>query len=121
MARTQHDATRRGFLTAATGALVGAVLVGCAEESGDEGGADCPTVIIHENHAHVLEIPLEDIEAGDTKTYTLEGTHEHTLEVDALVFEKIETEGEFTVSTSTTDGHSHLVEIRLDPACLPAD
>jgi hypothetical protein len=121
MARTLDHTTRRQFLTTAATVVTGAALAACAEE--DDGGADadCPEISVGSNHGHILEIPLEDIEAGETMTYTLEGTHEHTLEVDSLVFEKIKMDGSYTVPSSTTEGHSHLVEIILDPTCLPGD
>jgi hypothetical protein len=121
MAGTLHDTTRREFLTAATAAIAGVALAACADEPEGGPGVDCPEVSIQNNHGHVLEIPLADVEAGETKTYSLKGTHEHMLEVDALVFEKIKTDGSHTLSTTPTDGHMHLVEIRLDPECLPAD
>lgn len=121
MARSLDLTTRRDFLTTAATVLTGAALAACAEE--DDGGSDvdCPELSIKSNHGHILDIPLEDIEAGETMTYTLEGTHEHTLEIDAAVFEKLKMDGSYTVSSGTTDGHSHLIEINLDTSCLLGD
>lgn len=121
MARTPEHSTRRQFLTAAATFVAGAGLAACAEDEGGGDEIECPELEILDNHGHILEIPIEDIEAGETMTYTLEGTHEHTLEVDALVFEKLKTDGEHTVTSSTTDGHSHQVTIVVDPSCLAAD
>lgn len=121
MARTLDQTTRREFLSAAVAAVAGVTVGGCAED--DSGGDDteCPELQIHDNHGHILEIPIEDIEAGETKSYTLEGTHEHTLDIEGPVFEKLKAEGEFTVSSNVTDGHAHQVTLVLDPSCLPGD
>jgi hypothetical protein len=121
MHKLKLEMTRKQFLTAAAG-FVG-VVVACADAS-DEAGSDgdgpeeCSAdgegnvaAEIGSNHGHTLKIPFADLEAGATKVYTLIGPHEHTIEIDALVFEKLMTEREATVSTSSTDGHNHFVDL----------
>jgi len=123
MSKSRPEMTRKQFLAAAAGLVGVAVAMACDEDSndtssGEDGPEECSAngegdlaAEIQTNHGHTLTIPFADVEAGETKTYMLAGPHEHTVEVDALVFEKLLDTGSATVSSSSADGHKHFVDL----------
>jgi hypothetical protein len=77
---------------------------------GGGGGGLCKaaiTAMISANHGHALEIPIEDIEAGVTKTYSAQGTamHCHEVEITAEDFATLQAGG--VVKKFSCNGTDH--------------
>lgn len=118
--------TRREFLSGIMhGALV-PVVVGlgssaCSDGSTpgdslrDGGPTECSSIgaRVTFNHGHTIEVPLADVEAGNSKTYTVvsNGSHSHTVLVTAEQFAALATGTMVTATTSLNSGHMHGVEI----------
>ncbi len=119
--------TRREFLSAlmpvALAPLaVGLAASGCSDGDGgvrdslrDGGPTSCSTITsrIGLNHGHRLVVPLADVEAGNSKTYTLtdNGDHAHTVLVTAAQFAALATGTNLVTQSSNDGGHTHGVTL----------
>jgi hypothetical protein len=77
---------------------------------------------IGQNHGHVLQVTMADVNAGVAKTYDLTGTagHAHAVTLEPAVFERLRA-GEIVRLPSTRTGHLHRLLVRLGPAVDPPE
>lgn len=68
---------------------------------------------ISNNHRHEAIIPLEDVLAGEEKSYNIKGasSHPHTLTVTAEHFAALKTEKSIDITSSNDAGHTHIVRL----------
>jgi hypothetical protein len=98
--------SRKDFLKLSVALAGGAAVLGC-------GSGDCDSSTIADNHGHRLTIPDADIKAGAGKSYNIQGTagHSHTVELSAAQMTQLSQGTSLTVTSSTTDLHSHAVTV----------
>ena len=110
---------RRELLASLAG---GALLAACGGDDGvsSDAGVSCTQNGAHargqditNNHGHVLVIPVADIAAGVERTYDIMGTslHTHSVTITAEQFAMLQTNRSIMVTTSTTDSHTHGIEV----------
>jgi hypothetical protein len=78
-----------------------------------EGCTDDPSVVIANNHMHVLVVPLADVEAGVDVDYDIQGgsAHSHIVTLTAEHFAALQA-GEDVMVVSTSGGmHTHSVTV----------
>ena len=107
------------------GALVPLAGSGCDYEededesppSDDPGAARCadspPRASIGTNHGHRLQIPREDVETAQPKSYDIRGSsgHPHTVNVSAADFSALSGGGSISLTSSNDAGHTHTVTL----------
>jgi hypothetical protein len=117
--------TRKEFLRSIVGVGVGAagiaVVAGCGDDGSsqpiDSGPMVCtnPQTVIQSNHVppHVLMVPLADVDAAVTKTYTFTGNadHMHNLTITAAQFTQIKGGQTLNLTTTSTLAHTHNVNV----------
>lgn len=100
------------------GAAAGAV-AGCGGDDGGGGNPDsggggdnCGTQISG-NHGHSLQVPMDDVEAGAERTYSIQGssTHDHEITVSAAQFADLAAGTPVTVTSTSGDAHTHMVTV----------
>jgi hypothetical protein len=69
--------------------------------------------LISANHGHTLTVSRDDVEAGETKIYSIKGTstHPHDVTITASQFAEIRTGGSVSVVSTTVGGHAHTVTV----------
>ena len=120
---------RKTFIKKAAGTVFVAVpayaLLGCSnddstgvEQEEDLDVVDClangaNATAISSNHGHNLTVSLVDIEAGEEKTYSIQGSsgHNHTIVVSAENFNTLRTEKTIQVESSRDSSHRHDVTV----------
>ena len=113
---------RRQFFSQLSMALAGSSLVAFAIACGGEddidtgetsGGLSCTAAGISNNHGHALLIPFADVEAGEDRTYSIQGQsgHDHQITLTAADFDAL-VAGDDVLLTST-DGASHTHDVTL--------
>ncbi|MDZ4694933.1 MAG: hypothetical protein SGI86_07250, partial [Deltaproteobacteria bacterium] len=112
---------RRGFLKSSWGVAVAVpvfVLGACGEDegeggSGGSGGGICSSTSanISNPHGHELVIPIADVLAGESKTYSIQGSslHDHTVTIGAGNMVKLRDEKSLTTTSSAGGGHTHSI------------
>lgn len=120
------ELNRRTFCISLAG-LAGAgttfFIVGCTNgektnTSDDSSGEDCQDEVqngqISQNHGHTLMISKADIEAGMSKTYSIQGSsnHDHQITLTADDFAMIAAGAEITLTSTNVDQHTHEVTLR---------
>ena len=120
---------RKTFIQKAAGAMLIAIpaysLLGCS--SSDDGGgnpipdpngnADClangTAVSIGGNHGHSLTVSTNDVQAGATKIYSIQGTsgHNHSVNLTAANFTALKSNTSISVTSTNGDGHTHSVQV----------
>ena len=116
--------TRKEFLRSVLGVGVGAVGIAAVAGCGDDGGSTVdaaphvctnPRTVIQSNHAmaHVVVVPLADVDAGATKTYTLTGNtdHSHNLTITGAQFTQIKNGQTLSLTTTSGGAHTHTVSV----------
>ena len=65
------------------------------------------------NHRHELRVPKEDVAAGVTQTYSIDGEagHSHSVTLTAAHFAKIRANKSVKITSTETFGHSHVVTV----------
>ena len=73
------------------------------------------TISISGNHGHVLNITMDDVNAGIKKIYDIKGTsnHPHTIDLTAINFDDLKNGKQISVTSSTDSDHDHTVTISL--------
>jgi hypothetical protein len=88
---------------------------GTAGGTGGSGGSSSSpcTPDITGNHGHVLDIPAADLDATDTKTYSIMGTsvHDHTVTLTAAQLAELKAGNPVSVDSSVAAAHSHSITI----------
>lgn len=86
-----------------------------ADSLRDGGPTQCTsiTVSIGTNHGHTLLVPLVDVQAGNSRTYTLSsnGSHTHTVRITNVDFVTLANGGTLTLTSSNDAGHAHTVTV----------
>jgi len=120
---------RKTFIQKTAGAMLIAIpaysLLGCS--SSDDGGedqipdpdvnADCldngTAVAIGSNHGHSLTVSIADVQAGSSKTYSIQGTsdHDHMVSLSAANFNELKSSSSISVTSTNDDGHTHSVQV----------
>jgi hypothetical protein len=115
---------RREFLGEALAVPIAGMAVFSAACGGDDGGgtaidagppnclANGTAVQVAGGHTHPLQVPVADIQAGSTRTYTLDGDHTHMVTITAAQFGQLAGNTEVMTRSTTTLGHSHPITIR---------
>jgi hypothetical protein len=114
--------TRRQFLATTIGGA--AAIAACGGD--DDGGSDAPaggrncanngtTATISSNHGHTITVTSSDINAGQDKTYNIQGTgdHPHMVTVTAANFSTLQSNanGSVMVTSTSNAGHTHSVTV----------
>ena len=115
---------RREFLGQALAVPMAGAAIVAAACGGDDGGAatvdarprDClangTQVSISGDHAHDMQVPVADIQAGSPVTYTLGGAdHTHTCMVTTAQFGQLASNQSVMTRSSFDAGHSHPITI----------
>ena len=65
------------------------------------------------NHGHTLTVSVADVNAGNDKTYNIEGTagHSHQVTVTAANFNSLANNQQVILSSTNDNGHTHSVTI----------
>ena len=103
------------------------VLAACASSTtdGPASASDdlvtCAAPVIANNHGHSLVVSAEDVAAGVSKTYDIQGTatHTHSLTLAAADFAKLALGAAVTVTSTTDARHSHDVTVTCAGAPAP--
>ncbi|CAM1365897.1 conserved exported hypothetical protein [Tenacibaculum litoreum] len=68
---------------------------------------------ISANHGHNLIVSKEDVQAGTEKSYSIQGSspHDHMVTLSAANFSSLQNNNSITVSSTSGDGHTHLVTV----------
>jgi hypothetical protein len=86
--------------------------------TGGSGGVQCGTLTVTEGaginsaHAHSLTIPAAHIIEGVQRTYTISGTHTHTVLLSSVRFANLRAGITLVISSSNEPGHSHEVTLK---------
>lgn len=114
--------TRKEFLAllARSAAVAAAIpaLAACGGGGDDDGqgtpdaGPGCSDTISG-NHGHVLTVTLAEVEAGNEKTYDIDGTagHSHSVTLTAAHFEMLAAGDSVTVESTSSGTHSHDITV----------
>jgi hypothetical protein len=72
-----------------------------------------PKSAIASNHGHELKVALAEVKAGAEKAYEIQGTgtHSHTVTISAADFKTLGSTGSLKLTTSSTGGHTHTVDL----------
>jgi hypothetical protein len=104
--------TRKQFLAGLGGGTVLLWLQACGGGS-DDGNDLCGAsgAAISGNHGHALAIAAADLNSTVDITYNIMGSanHNHTVTFTAPQLAMLKNDQSVTVTSSTTDGHSHSV------------
>ncbi len=113
----ESDPTRREFTAQALLALLGGVTItisGCGQPS--PAGPSAPpdgsvSGTISANHGHIATITSAQLAAGSGLTLQIRGTadHPHTVTLSMPEIMQIAAGGRVAKTSSTDDGHNHLV------------
>jgi len=68
---------------------------------------------ITQNHGHTLTVPKSDIEAGTQKTYTIQGSsqHTHNITISADDFATLRDNQQVVVNSTNNESHTHSVTV----------
>ncbi len=120
MQRTRRELLR-SFSLFGGAVLVSRGLAACglAREEGESLGASeddlvtCARPVISANHGHAVAVPPSDIQAGVTRTYSIQGQsgHDHTITVTAAHFAELANGRTITVVSTNDFGHTHAVTV----------
>lgn len=119
---------RKEFITTTAIVALGAPLLmvpsGCSSDEGNDtaptnnptgstGCANGTNTTVTTNHGHSLTVSTSDVLNGTQKTYSIEGGagHNHTVTVTASQFTTLQNNRSISVTSSTSDGHSHNVSV----------
>lgn len=118
---------RKNFLKKAFGAIILAtpayLLLSCSssDDSNDndpENTVDCSAngmsaSTIAANHGHRIIVSAEDVNAGVSKTYNIEGNagHSHSITISPANFALLQNNEQVTINSSSGNNHSHQVTI----------
>ncbi|HHL53391.1 MAG TPA: hypothetical protein ENJ39_08440 [Flammeovirgaceae bacterium] len=71
------------------------------------------TTSIGGNHGHSLTVPKADVQAGVTKTYSIQGSsgHNHQVTLTASHFASLQDNKSIQVTSTTDSGHSHSITV----------
>jgi hypothetical protein len=116
--------TRKQFLGSLASGTVVLWIQGCGGGGSDYGGGGMnPTpastcgssgAAISGNHGHALTIQKTDLDSNAAKSYSIAGTagHDHTITLSPAQLTALKTAGmTVTVTSTTTDAHSHDVTV----------
>ncbi len=113
------EMTRKEFLGLGLG-LAAAGLAACGggdSSGGGTSGGNCldngGDASIAANHGHSMSVSAADVAAGKDKTYDIQGSaaHDHTVALTAAHFATLAENKSVSVTSSTTNGHSHSVTV----------
>jgi|GEM_PF-704257 len=124
----KSEMNRKTFLKKTAGALILAtpayMLLNCSSSddsnnnnSNQGNEPDCivngTNTNIGGNHGHSLTVSVADVEAGNEKTYNIEGSagHSHEVTVTAANFSTLANNQQVIVSSTNDNGHTHNVTI----------
>nr|WP_299381793.1 hypothetical protein [Allomuricauda sp.] len=120
---------RKTFIKKTTGALLVSIpaysILACSKDDSANGDPnldpnqrDCTenganAIAISSNHGHTLIVSKEDIEAGEEKTYSIQGGsgHNHTVRLTTSHFESLRQNNQITVESSQNSLHRHDVTV----------
>jgi hypothetical protein len=113
------DTTRKVFLRQVAGGVWLLALGGCGGGGSGYGGATTVTpssssgciAAIADNHGHVLSIPTADLDSAVDKSYSIQGSADHTHQVNfsAAQLAQLKAGKAVVVTTSVTLDHSHMI------------
>jgi hypothetical protein len=111
---------RKEFLTGIAGVTVTLVIHACGGDDSEGnptgGGANCNDGVdatISSNHGHELRIPAADFDAGESKTYSIQGssTHSHSITLSAQDLTDLKAGQKISKDSTTDAGHTHSLQI----------
>jgi hypothetical protein len=111
---------RKEFLTGVAGVTVTLIVSACGSDDSQSGAVagdgDCTNGIntsITGNHGHILDVPVVDFAAGQSKTYSIKGTsdHDHSMTLTADDFANLNSGKTVTKESTTNSGHSHSMQM----------
>ncbi|MFH6603707.1 hypothetical protein ACEZ3G_09485 [Maribacter algicola] len=124
---------RKTFIKKTAGAILialpAASLIGCSSSDNDSGVPDpdpdsgenpqvnCidngTAVAIGSNHGHTLVVSKADVNAGNEKTYSIQGSsgHDHTITITAENFTSLKNNSSISVVSTNDDDHTHSVTV----------
>lgn len=87
---------------------------GTGDGGTSDGGIRSCSPTIGGNHGHVLVVPPEDVQAGQERTYDIQGgsAHNHRVTLTSANFATLAGGGTITVSSSNDAFHQHSVTVR---------
>lgn len=106
--------SRRTFIGASAAALFAGIsiqILGCSTEEDSPAADGSVTGSIQENHGHKAVVTKAQLDAGGAVTLSIQGTADHTHNVELTADEMATLKKGLHVmkTTSTTSSHSHMV------------
>jgi hypothetical protein len=112
---------RKEFLSGIAGVTVALVVQACGGDDSEGnptggGNANCNDgvdAVISSNHGHTLSIPAADFDAGESKTYSIQGTsaHNHSVTLSAQDFTDLKAGKKIAKDSTSDSGHTHSLQI----------
>lgn len=112
---------RKTFLIDLAGAAGVLVFGGCGGGDGASAGPPMPAAgtcgaAIQDNHGHVLTIPIADLDSTTPRTYSIQGSadHSHNVTFSVAQLAQLKAGQIVSVMSTVTLSHSHAIDERCN-------